>query len=166
MFEMYVSGVQSFKTIADEMTRLGLRNGNGNAFLPNRVSFILNNPFYYGLMKVKGELYPHKYPSLIREDLFHQAQAVMKGHAKTPVHYAAKLILLRGLITCSHCGCTVSGEIKKGKYVCYSCGNSKGICKKVWMREEEFLEALLRYLDGIQVPDALIDEIILPQKSL
>jgi site-specific DNA recombinase len=112
MFEMYVSGIHSFKTIADEMTKLGVRNKNGNEFLPGRVHFILTNPFYYGLMKVKGELYPHKYPLLVTDELFQRVQSVMAGYCKAPVHYAAKPILLRGMITCSHCGSTISGEIK------------------------------------------------------
>lgn len=160
MFEMYVSGIHSFKTIAHEMTKLGVKNKNGNPFLPGRVHFILTNPFYYGTMKVKGELYHHKYPPLVTEELFQRAQDVMADHCKAPAHYAAKPILLRGMITCSHCGSTISGEIKKGKYVYYSCGNAKQICKKVWIREEEFLETLLHYMGTIELPDSLIAQVI------
>lgn len=130
MFELYGSGVYSFQTIADEMTKLGLKNSLGDPLSPSRVEHILNNPFYFGVMKVKGELYPHKYPSLISESLFDQVQDVMAGHNKTPFKYAGNPILFRGLITCEHCGCTVTGDIKKKKYIYYSCNNSKKICKK------------------------------------
>jgi hypothetical protein len=42
----------------------------------------------------------------------------------------------------------------------YSCNNSKRICQKTWAREEKLLEPLVEYLDRIQLPDALIEDII------
>lgn len=160
IFEMYSTGIHSFKTIADEMNKLGLKNVNGNKILPSKIEIILKNPFYFGIMRVKGEFYPDKYPPLISERLFDKAQDVMTGHNKSPVQYAGKPILLRGLITCERCGCAVTGDIKKKKYIYYSCNNSKGICKKKWIREEKLLDTLLGYLDKIQLPDALIDDIV------
>ena len=54
----------------------------------------------------------------------------------------------------------ISGEIKKGKYTYYSCGNAKQMCKKVWVREEVFLETLLQHLALIQLPDALVTQVV------
>lgn len=160
MFELYATGNQSFQTVAEEMNKLGLRNVNGNPIGASRVEITLKNPFYFGVMRVKGELYAHKYEPLIQEHLFDRVQDVMEGHNKAPVHYAGHPILFRGLITCENCGCTVTGDIKKQKYIYYSCNNSKRICEKVWVREEKILEPLLEYLDKIQLPDALIEEIV------
>lgn len=84
----------------------------------------------------------------------------MSGHNKAPVQYAGKPILLRGLITCLQCGCSVTGDIKKEKYVYYSCSNSKGICKKTWIREEKFLNTLLSHLDNIKLSDEQVERII------
>ncbi len=33
-----------------------------------------------------------------------------------------------GLITCGHCGCSLVGEIKKGRYIYYHCTGYKGKC--------------------------------------
>ena len=109
---------------------------------------------------VKGEFYPHKYPPLVSEWLFDKAQEIMSGHNKTPFKYAGKPILFRGLISCEHCGCTVSGYIKKKKYIYYSFNDSKKICKKTCVREEKLLEPLMEYLEKIQLPDALIEDIV------
>lgn len=160
MFELYATGIHSFQTIADEMNKLGLRNAQGNPLGASRIEITLKNPFYFGVMRVKGELYPHRYPPLISEDLFDQVQDAMAGHNKAPVHYAGHPILFRGLITCEHCGCTVTGDIKKKKYIYYSCNNSKRTCQKIWVREEQLLAPLMEYLDKIQLPDAVIEEIV------
>ena len=160
MFELYATGTHSFQTIANEMNKLGLRNSQGNPLGASRIEVTLKNPFYFGVMRVKGELYPHKYPPLISENLYDQVQDIMAGHNKAPVQYAGHPILLRGLITCEHCGCTVTGDIKKKKYVYYSCNNSKRTCQKIWVREEALLAPLMEYLDKIQLPDTVIDEIV------
>ncbi|WP_075882640.1 recombinase family protein [Candidatus Protochlamydia sp. W-9] len=81
-------------------------NELGKPIRANQIDFILNNPFYYGEMRVKGQLYPHNYLPLISQSLFDQVQAVKAGHDKAPVHYAGKPLLFRGLITCDECGCS------------------------------------------------------------
>lgn len=116
-------------------------------------------------MRLKGEFYPHKYPPLIPERLFGQAQDVMAGHHKAPVHYAGHPILFRGLITCEHCGCTATGDIKKKKYIYYSCNNSKRTCKKIWTREEQLLAPLLEYFDKIRLTDAQIESVVASLKQ-
>lgn len=160
MFEMYAAGNQSFATIADEMNRLGLRGAEGNPIYPSRVHFTLKNPFYYGIMRIKGEFYKHNYQPLIQESLFHKVNSLMAGHNKSPAQYAGKPILFRGVIRCQRCDCMVSGDVKKQKYVYYSCGNSKGLCKKIWVKEEKFLEAVLGYFDRIKVTDEQIEDIV------
>ncbi len=55
--------------------------------------------------------------SNIPYELFQKAQEVRLGHNKNPFQYAAKPFLFRGMITCADCGCLVSPEIKKEKYV-------------------------------------------------
>ena len=87
-------------------------------------------------------------------------QNIIANHHKSPVQYAGKPILLRGLISCKNCGGTVSGDIKKQKYVYYSCHNSKRICTKKWVKEEILLDTLLSHFDDIQLTDEQINEII------
>jgi hypothetical protein len=67
MFELYATGIHSFQTNADEMNKLGLRNAQGNPLRASRIEITLKNPFYFGIMRVKDELYPHRYPPLISE---------------------------------------------------------------------------------------------------
>src|SRR5262249_23370762 len=40
------------------------------------------------------------------------------------------------LVTCGHCGCALTGDIKKGRYVYYRCTGYKGKCPEPYVREE------------------------------
>ncbi|MDF2550578.1 MAG: hypothetical protein K0S07_1645 [Chlamydiales bacterium] len=63
------------------------------------------------------------------------------------------------MITCAHCGCTVTPEIHKKRYIYYSCINAKGICKKVYIREEPLVESLSKYFDHIALSEEQIAEV-------
>jgi site-specific DNA recombinase len=160
MFEMYASGNHSLATITEEMNKSGMRNGKGRDILPSRVEVTLKNSFYHGIMYVKGEAYKHKYPPLITEELFRRVQKMMSGHGKAPAHFAGKPILLRGMITCKQCSCMITGDIKKGKYIYYACSNSRRICKKIWVREEDLLTEMLSNFDRITLSDTDIESIV------
>ena len=58
------------------------------------------------------------------------------------------------LINCGHCGCSLVGELKKGKYVYYHCTGYKGKCPEPYVREEVLEEKFTQVLknDG-QVVD-------------
>lgn len=159
IFELYASGVYSFQTVANEMHRLGMRNAFGAKILSSRIEHTLKNPFYYGMMRMNDQLYQHKYPPIISEELFDKVQEVVTGHHKAPVHYAGKALLFRGLIKCGLCECTVSGDIKKQKYVYYSCNNAKGICTKKWVKEEKLVAEVFKYLDKIRLTDEQVSSI-------
>lgn len=161
IFEEYAKGNNSFQTIAAKMKAAGFPlTSRGKSITHRTVEVILKNPFYIGMMNSKGQLRPHKYQSLISEQLFDTVQKVIANHHKAPVQYAGKPILFRGLISCKNCNSTVCGDIKKGKYVYYSCHNSKRICTKKWVKEETLLSTLLGYFDQIKLSDQQIEEII------
>lgn len=77
----------------------------------------------------------------------------MHKRHKSPVQYAGKPILLRGLVHCKNCNGAVSGYIKKEKYVYYSCHNSKRLCIKKTVKEEKLLEPIYSALDDLSLSD-------------
>jgi len=160
IFELYATGSCSLLTLAQETKAQGWTNGNGKAMNTSQLNRFLDDHFYYGMMQVKGKLYPHKYPPLISESLFNQVQKIKhRASRSNACHAGKKEILLRGLMTCNCCSSRITGDIKKSKYVYYSCTNGKGTCKKEWVREEELIGPMLDYLDRIQLPDDLIAKI-------
>ncbi|MCE5200457.1 MAG: zinc ribbon domain-containing protein [Armatimonadota bacterium] len=41
------------------------------------------------------------------------------------------------MLSCGHCGCSLTAEIKKGKYIYYHCTGQRGKCPEKYVREEE-----------------------------
>lgn len=162
MFELYATGNYSIRQISNEITKLGLRSHTKNPkpISTSKTFAIFKNPFYYGLMKIKGNLYPHKYPPLISKELFDKCQEVMAGYHKKPFKYASKPFIMRGMIKCAECGCTITPEMHKGKFVYYSCTNYKRVHqKKIYIREEDLLAPIYETLKNIQLSDEKIKEI-------
>jgi hypothetical protein len=54
-----------------------------------------------------------------------------------------------GLVTCGHCGCSLVGEIKKGRYIYYHRTGYKGKCMEPYTREEVFEEKFSVLLKGL-----------------
>src|SRR5215813_6569644 len=71
-FELYASARYNLEGLIEEMYRLGLRNRKGGKVTPNGFSVMLNNPFYFGLIRVKrtNEMFPGSHEPLIPKSIF------------------------------------------------------------------------------------------------
>lgn len=166
VFELYSTGKVSVRTLKEEMGTLGLTSKNGKKLSPGMIYHTLCNPFYIGIMVSKGTEYTHKYEHLISRDLFNRCKAVRAGHEKKPFQHKAKPFTFRGLIKCANCGCTITPEIKKGRFIYYSCTNFKRICTKVYVPEKTLLKPVYEALEAIQMPKERIDELTAELKKL
>ena len=67
-----------------------------------------------------------------------------------------------GLIKCGHCGCQLTAELKKGKYIYYHCtGNRGGTCKKDYIRKEKLDKVFLELIDKIvkSIPEEMHEDL-------
>jgi DNA invertase Pin-like site-specific DNA recombinase len=161
IFELYATGNYSISKITSDMKEAGLTSNtvSPKPLQHNSVYHIIKNPFYYGMMRIKDSIYPHKYPPLISEELFAKAQEVRASYHKKPFKYAAKPYIFRGLIKCKECGCMITPETKKG-YIYYSCTNHKKMHeKRIYIREEKLLAPVYEILKNIQLSDDKISKI-------
>ena len=161
IFELYAVGTYSMATVAKMVGEMGLKSSTKTPKMLKlrQIEAILKNPFYYGQMLYKGQLYPHKYEPLISYDLWQKCKEVRESYKKKPTKHASKPFILKGLIKCKKCGCAITPEIQKGKYIYYRCTNYKEICKRVWIREEELLEPIKKMLKNLALPQKDIDDI-------
>jgi site-specific DNA recombinase len=116
-----------------------------------RLSDILKNPFYCGIIThslLNGEVYEGKHPALISEELFMQANEVMKQNKKTLSRKNESNDLpLRKFIKCDECGTSWVGYLVKKKNIWYYKCNKKG-CKcnrNAKQLHEEFSQLLLQF---------------------
>lgn len=160
IFELYGTGNYSLVKVRQQITQEGLRTPDDKPLAPSMIEHVIKNPFYYGIARSKGKLYPHKYIPLVTKGLWDKCQSVANGWGKKPFQYAAKPYVLRGLLRCKKCGCAISPETHKG-HIYYACTNYRKECERVYIPESEFLEPIYEILEALEhMPQAKIDEVV------
>lgn len=145
-FELYARKNYSLDSLVPVLKDLGLRNTNGHLVTKAGLSKILNNPFYAGILKVKGKRFQGKHEPLVSSELFLHVQNILRG--KTNVKQLIHEFIFRRLIKCNECNFTMIGEKQKG-HVYYRC-HSK-LCPTKGIREELIEKHLLKSFEDIQL---------------
>ena len=161
MFEEFASGTYTLEHMREAVTSWGLRNKTkrGGELHRSHIHLILTNPFYSGVMVIKGKPHPHRYPAIVPRELFEQCAAVLAGWKKKPFKYGDKEFVFRGLLTCGHSGRTISSFTKKKTYLNGSTGewtylrswDANG--KLVYTPEEKVLEQAAAALAALHIPE-------------
>jgi DNA invertase Pin-like site-specific DNA recombinase/ribosomal protein L37E len=162
IFELYATGTMTFEQVADVLNREGfVYRPSVPRFSRTAISYILNNPYYTGLVRLRDELFVGKHEPIIDQDTFDQCQALLKRknrRSNKVNHYLAS-----GMFICAHCGYGITSERirrknKNGKvreYVYYRCGNVYPDTDhpKLRWRQEDLEEAILTDLRSIRIQD-------------
>ncbi len=146
-FTQYASGVISVKELSKNWNE-----SYGLSLSRSQLDALLQNPFYHGDMRVKGELYTHKYEPIISKDLFDQADSIRKGFNIKKYRWAGLPFVYRGLIKCAECGCRVTFERKKGLYIYGHCTLGKAKHKIAYVSEDLLTQQLMKAFKSIQIP--------------
>ena len=154
MFEWYATGNSSLRLI-----RKKLRADFAFELSVSQLDKLLKNPFYYGEMLIKGKTYPHKYDTVISLELYKQAEAVREGYKIQPHRWGGISFAYRGLIKCAECGCRITFENKKGKYVYGHCTQYRGKHGAGYVEESEFTKQLMDVFMTIQVPEVAFEQV-------
>ena len=169
LFEEYAKGCYSISGDLVRMAReWGLTNKTrkGGKLSASQIQHILMNPFYHGVMRIKGELYPHNYPPLIEKDLFDRCEAVRLGKSRaSSIRYSEKPFIFRGLVTCAVSGRTVTCDLKKGRHVYLICRDPKDPSKKLFVPEAEVMAQVKDALSSIRIPGRLLEALLAHMKS-
>lgn len=169
LFELYATGNHSLITLKREAERLSLKGRSGKAVARSVIESILKNEFYYGFAYSKkyNLRYPHKYECLITRELFEKCRDVRESRKQKPSKMDAKPFIFRGLLSCKNCGCLMSPEIKKGRFIYYSCTNAKGICKRVYVPEKVLLKPVYAVFEAFAgIPEAVQERLVLELRTL
>ena len=179
LFEEYATGSHSLQSIWYKARELGLTSKEKNHYKSspkfgkrtfisrNKIEDILKNPFYYGMMKIKGKLIPHIYEPIISKALFDKVQEVFKSKSREVFshqqEYKAIQFAFRGLIKCETCGCAITPEqhFKKGKkYIYYKCSHLRGNCNQCIVNEDVLLAQLDNELfNKINIPSKVLEKL-------
>jgi site-specific DNA recombinase len=152
LFEWYASGDRSLKEVGGLARQAGLsfRKSGGPLPIPT-IHKILRHRIYTGEFSWNGRIYSGKYEPIISKDLYQPVQDVLDGRgARRPKRRRHKFAF-SGLVRCGHCGCSMTGEVHKGRYIYYRCTGYKGRCPEKYAREESITEQFGELLKGLHL---------------
>ena len=154
MFRRYATGDHSLTALADWALAQGYRGPRGGKLKKGAVAGILHNIFYTGRFLWKDVEYQGDHDPLVSMEVFQTVQGVLAEHG--PEAMQKREFAYSGLVTCAHCGCKLTAEIKKRKYVYYHCTGNKGACPKPYIREEDLEGLLLEVLQAVRIDDEVL----------
>jgi DNA invertase Pin-like site-specific DNA recombinase len=154
LFELYTTGNYNLRELAEWCKRMNLKSNLGNNISIGKVHALLQNVFYTGLMKYKGEIYEGTHEPLISKKLFDRVQEIMREKGK-PQKVKKHNFAFLGLMKCS-CSAAITAEKKikpSGReYVYYRCTKKKGPCQeKRFLREEKLFEQIKSLLQKVSL---------------
>lgn len=157
MFQLYATNLYGLKEIADKLYEQGLRTRSGKKVSAGQIHRTLNRTFYYGVMESNGKYYQGNHEPLISFNLFDQCQGIM-GNKSRP-RAKTKGFTLSGFIKCMKCGCAVTAELKKEKYIYYHCTNGKGSCdqKSYNANETKLHDFLAKDMLKLKISPKMVD---------
>lgn len=160
IFEEYSTGLYSLKEIRKKTIEWNLKNKTkSNTYLSvSQIDKLLKNKFYYGVATYKGQDYKHIYPHIIDKDLFDKCDDVRNGRHRNRSNTTKTDFIFKGMIKCKNCGCTVTPELKKGKYV-YLRPNSKLGCTCKQINETVASKEVEKVLNSMEFPPKLLEKL-------
>ncbi len=155
LFRLYATCDYSLAQLVKLAHDEGLRNKNGGNVGKSAIHKILNNIIYYGEFQWNAKVYQGTHPPLVSKDLFNAVQEAFA--AQNRPRQTKRQFAYRGLMVCGKCGCAITAEIKKGKYIYYHCTGFKGKCGNKSVREEELSEQFAGTIKKIHITDDTLE---------
>ena len=163
LFEAYNSGL-SLNALEKFTQDIDLLSRYNNPLRKSTIHFILTNPFYYGMMVIKGQLLPHIHGNIITKELFDSVQERLVGKCNCNVpKYKDEPFILRNLIKCS-CGSKMTPEKhtkNSGRQYTYmKCSHYHKDCKQKPVNENTIIKQLNEQVfDKLYIPPCTLSNL-------
>ena len=119
VFRLYGSGAYSLKGLLAKAHAIGLTHPRtGRRLFKSELHRLLHNSIYTGDFVWDGKAYKGSHQPVITREAFDEVQAVLRR--KPRARYPKQRYALTGLLRCARCGCVMTAERKKGKYIYYA----------------------------------------------
>ncbi len=165
MFEMYSSGNYSVISLADAMYRDGLRNRANKKVGKSRMYDMLRDPFYYGAMQWKGQVFAAKHEPLISKELFDRVQALL-ARPFNQLQMQKHLPVFKAKMRCGACGGSVTWETHKGYWYGHCNGykrkDMKAKCESrhIFLRQDRIEELMFPLFEKATPKGAHVIEVL------
>jgi site-specific DNA recombinase len=156
LFEWYATGCYSLMELTKKARAEGLRSRTAAGVAKSSIHKILTNPMYCGGFWWAGKYYRGIHEPIVSQDLFDRVQEMLDEKGRRRTRQQKHLWAFHGLLSCGHCGCALTAEMKKGRYVYYHCTGNKGRCPEKYVREEEVAAQFGEALRAIQLDEEVL----------
>lgn len=164
LFKLYATGDFSLGEIADAAFDLGLKGRTGNPWSKERVRRTLQNPFYIGKVRYKGEVFDGNHEAILEMKTWRRVQRAMEQRGKYVGEKGSKFFLLRGMLVCGTCGNRWTAQDRNG-YQYYRCmpRQGGGQCSERYIRVDKLDARIEELLPKIvieqQTKEEMVDEL-------
>jgi DNA invertase Pin-like site-specific DNA recombinase len=153
LYGWYATGNYSLLEVIKKARAEGLTYRKTGAKLHKSIVHkILTNPIYYGDFDWAGRRYRGNHEPIVSKEIFDRVQQVLAEKGRRRTRQQKHKWIFQGLVSCGHCGCALTGEIKKSRYVYYHCTGHKGKCPEHYVREEELDREFVKALRVLKIP--------------
>ena len=108
-FEAYASGGWSIRTLLEELTQRGLTSTPGpktpaKPLGTSNLQRLLRHPYYVGIVRYRGVLYPGKHEPLVSPETWQKVQELLAEHNFAGEKQREHRHYLKGSVYCGTCG--------------------------------------------------------------
>lgn len=165
LFKAFATGRYTQRELTKLAADMGLTFSKGTRVTMSYVLGILKNPLYMGEFVWNGERFRGRYEPLIDRETWKAAQEAFENRKKGRLYQDTSRWIFARLLRCSHCGCAMVGEEKKGIYIYYHCTKNRGECPARYVREETVALAFWKSLQGIRLRPEISDWLLTALKQ-
>ncbi len=170
LFELYATGNYSILEIQEWLESKNIVSKNGTGLGHSVIHTILNNPFYYGLIRWHGQSKMGKHKPIITKEMFDVCQYVLAKHRNFLIRRRIHNFLLRGFLYCHHCGQRYTAEWHKdnrklekrgGKIAYYHCQKrDRNGCPAPYVEMDEIERLAKEEFRKLQFSQEFIDAVV------
>ena len=164
MFELYSTGQYSMVSLQEWLQDKNILSKNGTIISFSRINSILNNSFYYGLIRWHGQEKMGKHTPLINKQLFDTCQYILEKHRHFLLRERKYDFLLRGFVYCP-CGMRLVGDVatirsnhkKLGYYHCQK--RYSPDCKQKYVQARDLEQQVENIVKKLEFTDEFISQV-------
>jgi site-specific DNA recombinase len=163
-FEAYASGEWTIRRLLAELTDRGLttvpsRRSSGKPLVVSHLHKLLRNPYYVGMVRYRGVIYPGKHEPLVTPETFRHVQELLTAKNLAGEKQREYPHYLRGSIYCGQCGARLIVCHAKGNggtypyFICIGRQQRRTDCKQRAIRIDQAEEAIAAHYAAVQLPE-------------
>jgi DNA invertase Pin-like site-specific DNA recombinase len=157
LFEWFATGEYSLKALAQRAYEEGCRFRKSQGKVPtSTLHKMLRNPIYKGEIEYAGERHHGVHEPLVSREVWDRVQEILSDRGKKKHRKVTHDFVFSGMVRCGHCGCSMVGEKKKGKYVYYHCTGYRGKCGEPYTPERILDQEFASSLEELVMPPAVV----------